>query len=556
MMALEVAMDLLQPTLIAHLVDAGIERGDRDVLVQTGMWMFVAAIVGLFGGVACTVFAVKATMHFAADVRAALFRKVQQLSFGNLDRLETGQLITRLTNDVTQTQEVVSMLLRIMVRSPLLLIGSLIMAVITSPQLASLFLVLIPVVTLTIIWIFNRSYPRFEVVQRSLDELNTVMQENLAGVRVVRAFSRNAYEQDRFHESNSEFMENNIGAVRSTVIALPAMMIATSFGMVAAIWFGGHRVANGQMQIGDLIAFITYLTQAMIGLMFFSQLVVRVSRGEASAQRIREVLDSQPDLRDPATPTGLGEPEGRLVFDNVSMRYSEGDEPVLKDISFAVEPGETLAILGATGSGKSTLVNLIPRFYDVEQGRITIDGADIRDLPQQRIRELVGIALQESVLFTGTIRDNIRYGRPDASEEEVIAAARAAQADPFIRDLPDGYDSIVGQRGVNLSGGQKQRIAIARALLTSPKLLILDDSTSAVDVGTEARIQAELGRFPQTRVIVAQRISSVVGADKIIILEDGQVIGEGTHEELLASNPAYQEIHESQLQQGITAHVK
>jgi ATP-binding cassette subfamily B protein len=500
------------------------------------------------------VFAVKATMHFAADLRAALFRKVQGFSFGNIDRMETGQLITRLTNDVTQAQEVVSMLLRIMVRSPLLLVGSVIMAIWTSPQLASLFLVLIPIVVLAIIWVFQRSYPRFEIVQRSLDGLNTVMQENLAGVRVVRAFSRNAFERNRFHDANTTLMNNNIGAVRSTVIALPAMMIATSFGMVGAVWFGGHRVHNGQMEIGELIAFVTYLNQAMMGLMFFSQLVVRVSRGEASAERIRGVLDTQPDLLDPVAPLALTDIHGHLAFENVSMRYPLGDESVLKDISFSVEPGETLAILGATGSGKSTLVNLIPRFYDLEAGRITIDGVDISTVPQLDLREIVGISLQETVLFSGSIRDNIRYGRPSATDEEVVRAAVTAQADPFIRDLPDGYDSIVGQRGVNLSGGQKQRISIACALLKNPRILILDDSTSAVDVATEARIQSALAGFAQTRVIVAQRISSVVGADKIVIIEDGQKIAEGSHSELLETSPAYREIYESQLEQGVASH--
>jgi ATP-binding cassette subfamily B protein len=554
-MVLEVSMDLLQPRLIASLIDDGIANSDQDTAIRLGIYMVTAAIVGLAGGMGCTWFAIRAAQHFGADLRSTLFGKVQQLSFGNLDRLETGQLITRLTNDVTQVTEVVGMVLRIMVRSPLMLVGSLILAFVTSPQLAILFVILVPVVAVTIVWVFNRSYPLFASVQRSLDRVNTVMQENLSGVRVVRAFARGEFEESRFGVANVSLTTDSVSAVRATIVAMPIMMLSTSGGMVAAVWLGGHRVANGQMQIGDLIAFLTYLTQAMMGLMFFSQLVVRVSRGEASSLRIREVLDSEPDLAVPSRPVSLnGATRGKITFENVSLRYVDGEHDVLTQVNLAIEPGETVAILGATGSGKTSLVNLVPRFYDPSEGRILIDDIDVRELDPDSLYKTIGIALQETVLFSGTIRDNIRYGRPEASDDEVIDAAKTAQAHDFISGFPDGYDSIVGQRGVNLSGGQKQRIAIARALLTESPVLILDDSTSAVDVATEARIQTGLAGVTQTRLIVAQRISSVLGADKIVVLEDGRIVAEGTHGELLAASPIYQDIYESQLETGVAHH--
>jgi ATP-binding cassette subfamily B protein len=553
-MTLEVAMDLLQPWFVARLIDDGVAKGDLDAVVRIGILMLGAAVIGLLGGAISGISAVRATMYFSADLREALFRKVQAMSFGNLDRLETGQLITRLTNDVTQVQEMSQMVLRIMVRIPLLLVGSVIMATITAPKLALIFLYVIPMIIIAIVFVFQKSYPKFEIVQKSLDRLNTVMQENLAGIRVVRAFSRNDFERDRFHGVNTELMENNIRAVRTTNIMFPAMILSSSAGMISSIWFGGNQVASGDLAIGDLIAFNTYALQAMFALMFFSQLVVRVTRGEASSVRIREVLDTVPDLADPAKPQAIASPKGELVFDHVTMSYVDGEAPVLNDISFRIEPGKTLAILGATGSGKSTLVNLIPRFYDIESGGIRIDGIDVRTLPQHRLREIVGIALQETVLFSGSIRDNIRYGRPTASDEEVIAAAKAAQAHPFIETLPQGYDSIVGQRGVNLSGGQKQRIAIARALLMQPTILILDDSTSAVDVATESRIQHELESVPHTRVIVAQRISSVLKADTILVLERGRIVAEGSHDDLLRTSDTYRDIYESQQTEGQAVH--
>ena len=554
-MLVEVAMDLLQPRLVQRVIDVGIAEGDSTVIIQTGLLMVAVALVGVVGGMLCTVFALLAAQHFSADLRGELFRKVQALSFGNLDRLETGSLITRLTTDVTQVQDVVSMLLRIMVRAPLLMVGSLVMAFITSPRLSLLFVVLIPLVLISLAIIFRKIYPLFGRVQRQLDRVNTVMQENLAGVRVVRAFARAEHELARFTGVNTELMDRTIVAVRTSAITMPIMIFIVNLGIVGAIWLGGIQVDRGSLQVGQLIAFFNYLLQGMIALGMVSFLLVRMARAEASASRIGEVLDSQPDIVTPPDARSDIRLEGRVEFRSVDFAYhGEAALPVLHDISFVAEPGETVAILGATGSGKSSLVQLIPRFYDVSDGAVLIDGVDVREIDEETLHRQIGVALQESILFTGSIRDNIRYGQPEASDEEVERVARMAQAHDFIASFPEGYDTKVGQRGVNLSGGQKQRLAIARALLTKPAILILDDSTSAVDVATEARIQAALESFPHTRFIVAQRISSVVGADQILVLDEGRLAATGTHEELMENSPIYREIYTTQMERGVVAH--
>ena len=558
-MMLEVVMDLLQPTLIAHIIDDGIAQQDVALVVRTSAWMVTAAVIGLVGGMACTVFAILAAQGFGADLRHTLFGKVQALSFGNLDQLETGKLITRLTNDVSQVQELVAMALRIMVRAPLLMVGSVVMAVITSLRLALLFLVLLPAILLLLVWVIRKTLPLFGGVQQRLDALNIVMQENLAGVRVVKAFVRGDHERVRFGGANDDLMQQNLRAVRTMAIAMPLVTFTLNVGVVAALWFGGVQVQAGDLQVGQVIAFINYLTQALMALTMVSMLVMRVARAEASAARIEEVLESVPQVPDhpanaPALPASAL--RGRVAFEQVRFTYNgDEEEPVLKAINFVAEPGETVAVLGATGAGKSSLINLIPRFYDVSGGRITIDGVDVRDLDQAAMRRQIGVALQEPILFSGTIRDNIRYGRADADEAAVVAAAKLAQAHDFIMTLPGGYDAVVGQRGVNLSGGQKQRLAIARALLIDPAILILDDSTSAVDVATEARIQDDLAqvRRGRTTFMVAQRISSVLTADKILVLDDGQVAAAGDHRTLLATSPIYREIYASQLEPGLLA---
>ncbi len=557
LMMLEVAMDLLQPWLIERIVDEGIAQLDIALVVRTGLLMIGLALVGAVGGTTNGIFAAKASQGFGADLREALFRKVQTLSFANLDELETGQLVTRLTNDVTQVQTALHQLIRIFVRAPLLLIGSLVMVVLTTPQLMSLPLVLLVVVLIGVLLIINKAYPLYSVVQEKLDALNTVMQENLAGVRVVKAFVRGHHEKQRFGAANEDLMDQTIRVARVIAVTMPFVMLAMNVGLAAVIWSGGIQVAAGGMQTGEIISFANYLMRTLMSLMIVSMIVLQISRAEASAQRIAEVLDAEPSVQNKPKALRDRQFQGCVAFENVRFSYdSNGGDPVLKDVDFVAGPGQTVALLGTTGAGKSSLVHLIPRFYDVTAGRVTLDGVDVRDVAKDTLRRNIGIALQETVLFSGTIRDNIRYGRPDASDEEVVAAAKAAQAHDFIMSFPEGYDTVLGQRGVNLSGGQKQRIAIARALLLQPAVLILDDSTSSVDVETETKIQAALEDLMRDRTsfIIAQRISTVLTADKILVLDDGQIAAEGTHTELMASSPIYREIYESQLGNGAMAH--
>jgi ATP-binding cassette subfamily B protein len=561
LMALEVTMDLLQPRLVQRVVDEGVLRGDASVVITTGLLQIGVALVGLAAGVGCGVFAVLAGQAFGADLRDALFRKVQSLAFGNLDRLETGGLITRLTSDVTQVQELVMMLLRVMVRVPLLLVGSLALAVWTSPRLALIFAVLMPLIAALLAWIIRVTFPMFAAVQQRLDALNTVVQENLAGVRVVKAFARREHELGRFARANERLMEQNRTALQAGAVTMPLVMLAMNAGVVAALWFGGVSVVAGDLRLGELIAFVNYLTQTLMSLMMISMLVTRFARAEASSVRIQQVFDEPPELVPSPAAAPLVHPCGRVAFEGVSFGYGTSSnlpafQPVLKNISFVAEPGRTLAILGATGAGKSSLVHLIPRFYDPSGGRVTLDGMDVRMIDEAALRRSVAVALQESLLFSGTVRDNIRYGRPEASDTEVEEAAKMAQAHDFISRLPNGYDAVIGQRGVNLSGGQKQRLAIARALLTRPTVLVLDDVTSAVDVATEAKIQVALEELPNrpTRIVVAQRISTVLRADTILVLDDGQIVARGTHEELLRDSPVYQEIYASQIDSGAIIH--
>ncbi|MEJ5314429.1 MULTISPECIES: ABC transporter ATP-binding protein [Anaerolinea] len=554
LMLLEVIMDLMQPRMVERIVDQGIARLDLTFVLHTGLLMFGLAVIGAMGGMSNGIFAEMTVQGFGADLREALFRKVQSFSFRNLDAFETGQLITRLTSDVAQLQEGVLITLRMLVRAPLLLIGSLIMAIVTSPQLAFLPLVLMPIELLAVVWIVRKATPLFTLVQEKLDALNGVMEENLSGMRVVKAFARSAHEKQRFSRANKNLTDQAVRAGRTVAVMPSFMMLTMNLGVVGVLWFGGVQVVRGSMQVGQIIAFVNYLMTTLFSLMMVSQMVIQFSRAEASARRIEEVLSAEPDIQD--LPGALCDVrlKGHVVFDRVTFGYDgENSEPVLKEVSFSAQPGETVAILGMTGAGKSTLVHLIPRFYDVLDGRILIDGMDVRQLDQKTLRRNIGMVLQETVLFSGTIRDNIRYGKPDASEDEVIAAAKAAQAHEFILNLPNGHDTVIGQRGVNLSGGQKQRIAIARALLIQPAILILDDSTSAVDVETETRIQQALDDLMRNRtcLVIAQRISTVLKADKILVLDDGRIVAQGTHAELLASSPIYQDIFESQLGNGV-----
>jgi len=548
-----VVADLLIPRLTQQAIDEGVAKQDMGMILTTSLLMLGAAVLSALFSVGNTVLSVRVAMGVSADLRSALVRKIQTFSFGNLDHIQTGQLLVRTTSDVNQAQLIVQMSLRLLTRAPLWMIGSVVMLTATSRQLALLMLALLPLVG-GIIWFFlTKGRPLFLSVQKKLDTLNQVLQENLAGVRVVKAFVRDEHENARFDRANRDLTAENVKVMQLIATLIPTMLFLVNLGVVGVVWFGGKSAILGDFTVGQIMASINYMAFSLFPLMMLAGMIGPISAADASAERIWEVLDSTAEVQDRPEAQSLPHVTGRVAFEEVCFSYNQGcDEPVLKDVNLVAEPGQTVAILGATGSGKSSLIHLIPRFYDADGGSVTLDGVDVRDIPLDELRAQVGIALQEAVLFSGTVRGNISYGRPDATEEEVIAAAKAAQAHGFITAFPDGYDTAVGQRGVNLSGGQKQRIAIARALLVQPKVLILDDSTSSVDVETEAKIQAVLETLmaERTSFVIAQRISTVLGADKIVVLDQGQIAAEGTHAELMASSPIYQEIYESQLGDG------
>jgi len=552
LMLLEVTCDLLQPTLMARIVDRGIAGGNTDVILETGTLMIAVAVLGVGGGMGCTFFACLASQNFGAGLRAALFAKTQSFSFKNLDAFSTASLITRLTNDVAQVQNIVLAMLRMMVRAPLLCLGGIVMAIALNPGLASILCVTIPLLALTLYLILRSSFPLFSQVQQRLDRVNAVLRENLAGVRVVKAFNRCGYEIGRFGTANDELSAVTVQAGRRSGMTMPAMFALMNLSVVAVIWFGGIRVSTGNMQVGQVMAFVTYMTQILFALMMVAFMIMMFSRAMASAGRIAEVLETRVDISPPPSAAGHRIHAGRVEFENVSFRYDgNGGIPALQQISFSASPGELVAILGATGSGKSTLVNLIPRFYDVSSGRILIDGVDVRAYGLDDLRQGIGMVFQESRLFSGTIGENIRWGNPEASAAEVEAAARSAQAHEFISKLPEGYETRLDQRGVNLSGGQKQRLAIARALLRKPRILILDDAASALDPATEARLRRELrGLRETTCFLIAQRVANVLDADRIILLDEGRLIGLGPQRQLMADCPLCREIFASQLERG------
>ena len=554
---LATVVELLIPLQIERIIDDGIATGDMGIVGIVTLEMIGLVLLSMLFSIANVILSVRVSEHSAADIRDATYRRIQQFSFGNLNELRTGELLVRLTSDVNKIKLAVMMSLIMALRTPLMLVGSLIMLVLTSPTLALLLLVLLPLMTGIIWWFTVKSGPMYEAVQRRLDRLNTVMQENLAGVQVVKAFVRADYENERYDRANTQLMNKSIQVNQLVVLLLPTMVLILNLGIAAIIWFGGLQAINGQMTSGEIVAFVNYLLMTMITVMMLGRILPMISAAEASAGRILEVVDSKVKVQDKpqACPIDHEKVNGRIAFENVTFDYDSDQnehEAVLKNIDFVARPGETVAILGATGSGKSTLVNLIPRFYDVSEGRVTIDGVDVREVTKESLRSLVGVCLQETLLFSGTIRDNIAFGDYDASQDDIVTAAQLAAADDFITSKHDSYDTVVGKRGAGLSGGQRQRVAIARALARRPKILILDDSTSSVDVATEVRIQKALDDKLEdvTSFIVAQRISTVLTADKIIVLDKGRIAAIGNHRELMTSSPIYQEIYESQLGDG------
>jgi ATP-binding cassette subfamily B multidrug efflux pump len=554
MLLLVTAMDLAIPRLIQRIIDQGINANDMQVVLTTTLLMLsISALQAVFA-LTNNFLSIQVGESVARDVREALFLKIQSFSFGNLDHLNTGQLMVRLSSDTVMFQRSVQVSLRIGTRAPLLMLGSLVLMFVTDSRLATMILPVLLATSVVIVFFVSRMGPLFLTVQQKLDRLNTVLQENIAGVRLVKAFVRQEHEDERFEAANLDYTQRNISVMRFMATLFPTMSVFVNIGIVIVIWAGGIQSAAGGVSVGQIVAFINYLQTTLGPLAIMVMLANVLAAASASAERINEVLETEPEVQDPGVPTPL--PPGhtqRVAFEGVDFRYNgTNDGLVLKGVDLTAEPGQTIAILGATGAGKSSLVNLVPRFYDVAGGCVTWNGVDVREVQQSDLLMQVGVVPQETVLFSGSVRDNIRYGRPEAADEDVVAAAKAAQAHEFILALPQGYDTRIEERGVNLSGGQKQRIAIARALLMRPSILILDDSTSSVDVATETKIQDALKEWMRGRTsfMVAQRISTVLNADKIVVVDEGKVVAQGTHTELMKTSRVYQEIYESQLGDG------
>lgn len=549
MMVTEVLGEILLPKFMSMIINHGVAQKDGGYILKMGLVMAITSFLMAAGGILGAYFAAKASISFTSDLRRDLFARVQQFSFKNIDTFSTGSLVTRLTNDIQQVQNLIMMGLRMMLRAPGMFLGALVMAFWMNAELAAVILVVIPLLTAAIVWILRTAYPRFTAMQKALDTLNSGIQEVLTNVRVVKSFVREDYEEKRFAGTNRKLKEAGLRALKIVIATMPVMMFAMNVTTLAIVWFGGNLIIGGRMAVGDLTAFTTYIVQILMSLMMLSMVFLQSSRAMASIRRIDEVLDEPIDLSDEnASQKDRKVEKGRVEFKDVSFSYREGGEPVLSHISLTAEPGETIGILGATGSGKTSLVQLIPRLYDVTEGSVRVDGIDVREYSLKNLRDGVGMVLQKNVLFSGTIEENLRWGDETATEEEVRRAAVYAQADSFVNSFAEGYKTEMGQGGVNVSGGQKQRLCIARALLKKPKILILDDSTSAVDTATEAAIRTAFREDLKdtTKFIIAQRLSSLEYADRILVLEDGRIIGEGTQEKLLASCEAYREIYETQ----------
>ena len=549
-MVCEVLGEIILPRLYASIINNGIEGHDPwHVVLMCGL-MVLASLLMMLTGTGGAYFGAKASVNFAADLRQDVYNKVQKFSFANVDHFSTGSLVTRMTNDITQLQNFVNMLLRMFLRAPGMMIGAIIMAIVMNPRLASVLAVTIPLLLALQALIIWRSFPKFQAMQGKIDVLNGTVQENVTNVRVVKSFVREEHEKGRFAAANGDLKNTALKAVKMIILMMPMMTLLMNLTSVAVVWFGGNQVITGDMLIGDLTSFITYVSQILMSLGMVSILFLSSSRALASGRRVAEVLDEKLDLSDEnAAHLDTKVTKGEVEFRHVSFRYYKNSEgKVLDDISFTLKPGQVVGIIGSTGCGKTTLVSMIPRLYDVDDGEVLVDGINVKDYSLRNLRDGVGMVLQKNVLFSGTIAENLRWGDENATDEQLRSAAQSAQADGFITSFTDGYDMELGQGGVNVSGGQKQRLCIARALLKKPKILILDDSTSAVDTATEAMIREAFysDLKDSTKIVIAQRISSVKDADVILVMDDGRITGMGTHEELLASNSAYQEIYYSQ----------
>ncbi len=550
LMITEVLGEIMLPKMMSLIINNGVANRDKAYIIGMGIAMVITAGVMALGGIGGAYFSAKASISFTSDLRQALFEKVQKFSFKNVDDFSTGSLVTRLTNDIQQIQNVVMMGLRMMFRAPGMLVGALLMAFLMNARLALVILVVIPLLTLAIATILKTAYPRFERMQKTIDQLNNGIQEALTNVRVIKSFVREEYEEEKVKKANQDLKDAGLRALNVVIATMPVMTLAMNVTTLAVVWYGGNMVIAGEMAVGDLTAFTTYIVQILMSLMMLSMVFLQSSRAMACVKRVNEILDVEIDLTDERSlHPDLFVKEGRIEFKDVSFSYDGKEESlVLEHLNFTVEPGQTVGIIGATGSGKTSLVQLIPRLYDVVSGSVLVDGVDVREYSLAHLRNGVGMVLQKNVLFSGSIEENLRWGDEEASMEELRAAADSAQADGFVSAFPKGYDSEMGQGGANVSGGQKQRLCIARALLKKPKILILDDSTSAVDTATEAKIREcfNTSLKDTTKLIIAQRIGSVENADKILVLDDGKIAAMGSHEELLRSCEPYQEIYYSQ----------
>ena len=557
LMITEVVGEVVLPALMAQIINVGAANRDVAYILEMGGVMILTALVMMGGGIGGAWFAAKASISFGADLRNDCFKQVQKFSFRNIDSFSTGSLVTRLTNDITQVQNLIMMGLRMMLRAPGMLIGAIIMAAAMNPGLARIFFVILPVMVVTIAAIMLTAFPRFTLMQKKLDRVNSNIQECLQNVRVIKSFVRGDHEEKRFLKSNEELMESSLRAFKVVILQMPLVALFMNLTTLAVVWLGGREVLIGDMPVGNLTAFTTYIVQVLMSLMMLAMVFLQSSRAIASARRINEVLDTRIDLTDEAASQKEKLVEkGSIEFKNVSFRYyKDSREKVLDDVTLRIEPGQTVGIIGSTGCGKTTLVSMIPRLYDADEGQILVDGVDVREYSLKHLREGVGMVLQKNVLFSGTVEDNLRWGDENASEEQVRSAARAAQADAFLNSFPEGYQTFLGQGGVNVSGGQKQRLCIARALLKKPKILILDDSTSAVDTATETKIRESFSTTLKdtTKLIIAQRITSVMEADRIVVMDEGRIVGQGSHRELMESCSAYREIYDSQMDREVSA---
>lgn len=546
-MILEVAMDLLQPTLLSNIIDIGVANHDLNYVLITGLKMIIAAIVGLFAGAGCSFLAAIAAIKLAQEVRQGLFDKIQTLSFLELDKLKTSSLITRLTNDVTQIQQMTNMLLRMMVRAPSTAIGGLVMAIILSKELSKIFVVAIPIILIVVMIILKKSFPLFKKMQQKIDNINLVMRESILGIKIIKALVIEDKQKDRFNDANEELTMASIKSQSMNLLLLPISTFIMNLTVVSVLWFGGNMFVSGNIEIGKIMAFINYLLQIMASIMMVINCMIMFSRAQVSAARINEVLDTKASIENKENCEEVKNFD--IEFKNVFFKYNDHSDNVLEDISVKIKEGEKVGIIGSTGCGKTSFVNLIPRLYDATSGEILIGGVNVKNINIKQLREDVGIVLQESILFSGDIKSNLKLGNKNASEEELISASKDSQAYEFIMNKDNKFDEAVEQRGKNLSGGQKQRLSIGRTLIKNPKIFIMDDSSSALDMATEARLQTSIRNRMKdnTVLIIAQRISAVMDLDKIIVMDDGKISAMGSHKELLERSEIYRSIAVSQL---------